>query len=196
MERRSRPGSFAGVVSGHIHSFKPKAAAEVSPGKLIEVIRNGERVGEIEDYSCQFVVDEALAWLDARKDQQQPFFLNIWFNEPHRSGGPAAPPHLETRHQDTRLPAYYGSVENVDSAIDSIAGRGVRFDRAYLPAAVCSATCSAIALGAMQTSLGVHNHRSSRRWTCRRRRDFRAGMSPPSPSDCTPDLPQPGIRSF
>jgi arylsulfatase A len=86
-------------------------------------IRNGERVGEIEDYSCQFVVDEALAWLDAREDKKQPFFLNIWFNEPHRSGGPAAPQHLETRHQDTRLPAYYGSVENVDTAIGRLLGR-------------------------------------------------------------------------
>jgi arylsulfatase A-like enzyme len=32
-----------------------------------------------------------------------------------------------------------------------------------MPAGVCSATRSAIALGAMQTSLGVHNHRSSRK---------------------------------
>ncbi len=47
--------------------------------------------------------------------------------------------------------------------IDALAARGVRFDRAYMPAGVCSATRSAIALGAMQTSLGVHNHRSSRR---------------------------------
>ncbi len=46
--------------------------------------------------------------------------------------------------------------------IDALARRGVRFDRAYMPAGVCSATRSAIALGAMQTSLGVHNHRSSR----------------------------------
>lgn len=46
--------------------------------------------------------------------------------------------------------------------IDSLAKNGVRFNRAYMPAGVCSATRSAIALGAMQTSLGVHNHRSSR----------------------------------
>lgn len=46
--------------------------------------------------------------------------------------------------------------------IDALASSGVRFDRAYMPAGVCSATRSAIALGAMQTSLGVHNHRSSR----------------------------------
>ena len=47
--------------------------------------------------------------------------------------------------------------------VDALAERGVRFDRAYMPAGVCSATRSAIALGAMQTSLGVHNHRSSRK---------------------------------
>jgi len=46
--------------------------------------------------------------------------------------------------------------------IDALAQRGVRFDRAYMPAGVCSATRSAIATGAMQTSLGIHNHRSSR----------------------------------
>ena len=46
--------------------------------------------------------------------------------------------------------------------LDMLAERGIRFNRAYMPAGVCSATRSAIALGAMQTSLGVHNHRSSR----------------------------------
>lgn len=47
--------------------------------------------------------------------------------------------------------------------IDALANRGVRFDRTYMPAGVCSATRSAIATGAMQTSLGIHNHRSSRK---------------------------------
>jgi N-sulfoglucosamine sulfohydrolase len=49
--------------------------------------------------------------------------------------------------------------------IDKLAQEGIRFERAYMPAGVCSATRSAIALGAMQTSLGVHNHRSSRQRT-------------------------------
>ena len=47
--------------------------------------------------------------------------------------------------------------------IDRLAKEGVRFSRAYMPAGVCSATRSAIATGAMQTTLGIHNHRSSRR---------------------------------
>lgn len=57
----------------------------------------------------------------------------------------------------------YGDKTVPTPHIDRLAARGVRFDRAYMPAGVCSATRSAIALGAMQTSLGVHNHRSSRR---------------------------------
>jgi len=57
----------------------------------------------------------------------------------------------------------YGDAMVDTPNIDALARRGVRFERAYMPAGVCSATRSAIALGAMQTTLGVHNHRSSRR---------------------------------
>ena len=46
--------------------------------------------------------------------------------------------------------------------IDQLAASGIRFDRFYTPAGVCSATRSSIIVGAMQTSLGVHNHRSGR----------------------------------
>lgn len=46
--------------------------------------------------------------------------------------------------------------------IDALAADGIRFDRFYTPAGVCSATRSAQILGVMQTSFGVHNHRSSR----------------------------------
>ena len=56
----------------------------------------------------------------------------------------------------------YGDETVATPHIDQIAHRGIRFNRAYMPAGVCSATRSALALGAMQTSLGVHNHRSSR----------------------------------
>jgi arylsulfatase A-like enzyme len=56
----------------------------------------------------------------------------------------------------------YGDQTVPTPHIDKLAEEGIRFDRAYMPAGVCSATRSAIALGAMQTSLGVHNHRSSR----------------------------------
>ena len=56
----------------------------------------------------------------------------------------------------------YGDALIETPNIDRLADRGVRFDRAYMPSAVCSATRSAVITGAMQTSLGMHNHRSSR----------------------------------
>ena len=46
--------------------------------------------------------------------------------------------------------------------IDRLAARGTRFTRFYTSAGVCSATRSAVMLGAMQTTHGVHHHRSSR----------------------------------
>ena len=46
--------------------------------------------------------------------------------------------------------------------IDSIAKAGVRFDRAYVPAPVCSACRSSMMAGANQIRFGSHEHRSSR----------------------------------
>ncbi len=46
--------------------------------------------------------------------------------------------------------------------IDSIAAAGVQFNRAYVPAPVCSACRSAMMGGANQIRLGSHEHRSSR----------------------------------
>lgn len=46
--------------------------------------------------------------------------------------------------------------------IDRLAARGTRFTRFYTSAGVCSATRSAVMLGALQTTHGVHHHRSSR----------------------------------
>ena len=45
---------------------------------------------------------------------------------------------------------------------DKLAASGIRFDRFYTPAGVCSATRSSIIVGVMQTSFGIHNHRSGR----------------------------------
>lgn len=46
--------------------------------------------------------------------------------------------------------------------IDSIAAAGVQFNRAYVPAPVCSACRSALMGGTNQIRMGAHEHRSSR----------------------------------
>ncbi len=42
-----------------------------------------QTVGPMKGYSCQIVVEEAIAWLDEKRDADAPFFINLWFNEPH-----------------------------------------------------------------------------------------------------------------
>jgi arylsulfatase A len=81
-------------------------------------IRNGKSVGEIEGYSSHILVDEAVSWIEQEWDSKTPFYLNIWFHEPHAPV--AAPPEILKRHENTTNPAYYGSVENMDSAIGGL----------------------------------------------------------------------------
>jgi arylsulfatase A len=81
-------------------------------------IRNGDPVGRIEGYSCQIVVDEAIAWLDHVRDESSPFFLNIWFHEPHAPI--AAPPEIVQQYsadQDKKAAVYSGTIQNTDDAI-------------------------------------------------------------------------------
>lgn len=56
----------------------------------------------------------------------------------------------------------YGETLIETPNIDALAKDGTLFTRFYTPAGVCSATRSATTLGAMQTTFGVHQHRSSR----------------------------------
>ena len=56
----------------------------------------------------------------------------------------------------------YGDTLIKTPNIDMLASEGIRYDRFYTPAGVCSATRSAIITGMMQTSINAHNHRSAR----------------------------------
>ena len=81
-------------------------------------IRNGKPVGEIEGYSCQIVVDEAITWLEKHRPQDTPFFLNVWFHEPHAPI--AAPPELVSEYGDKpsdKAAIYSGTIDNTDRAI-------------------------------------------------------------------------------
>lgn len=80
-------------------------------------IRNGKAVGELQGYACDLVVDEAISWLERHAKKDQPFFLNLWFHEPHAPL--AAPPEIVKRYGDATNPAtvYSGTIENTDLAI-------------------------------------------------------------------------------
>jgi arylsulfatase A len=78
--------------------------------------RNRKRVGEVKGYACQLVVDEAITWLDKTRDDK-PFFLNIWFHEPHAPL--AAPDDIVRQYGDLNDPAaiYSATIDNTDRAI-------------------------------------------------------------------------------
>ncbi|MGY8643905.1 MAG: sulfatase-like hydrolase/transferase [Verrucomicrobiales bacterium] len=82
--------------------------------------RNRERVGELEGYACQLVVDDAIRWLDEERDSKKPFFLNVWFHEPHAPI--AAPDEIVADYGDTSDPAaiYSGTIDNTDRAIERL----------------------------------------------------------------------------
>ena len=57
--------------------------AQPSHKDPVNFIRNGKPVGKIKGYASQIVVNEAISWLDEHRKPAKPFFLNIWFHEPH-----------------------------------------------------------------------------------------------------------------
>ena len=106
-----------------------------SPGRFY---RNGEPVGELNDWSCILIVDEAIDWLEEQNEDQAPFFMEICTHGPHT---PINPPdsyaaaydndeveRLEDevgygyvpRRDDKDIEAhkkfYYGTVSQIDDA--------------------------------------------------------------------------------
>ena len=82
-------------------------------------VRNGQPVGETNGYSCQIVVDEAIAWMNTL-DADEPFFTCVWYHEPHT---PIASPEKLIKKYQKKFPdiskreaTYYANIENVDRA--------------------------------------------------------------------------------
>ncbi len=102
---------------GFDHWFATWNNAEPSHHNPETFIRNGEPVGKLEGYSCQLVVDEAIQWLVDRTETEAPFFLNVWFHEPH---APIAAPDdiVEDYGQlKDKGAVYSGTIDNTDRAI-------------------------------------------------------------------------------
>jgi arylsulfatase A len=65
-----------------------------SPGKFW---RNGKPVGELNDWYCNLIVDEAIAWLDSVGVDEKPFFMEICTHSPHT---PINPPESYSEKYD------------------------------------------------------------------------------------------------
>ncbi len=101
---------------GFDYWFTTENNAEPSHKNPVNFYRNGKPVGKLEGYSCQLVVDEAINWLDNHHDPKKPFFLNIWFHEPHDRR--AAPEEISNLYEgETKEKVYSGTIDNTDRAI-------------------------------------------------------------------------------
>ncbi|MEM7558005.1 MAG: sulfatase-like hydrolase/transferase, partial [Planctomycetota bacterium] len=105
---------------GFDHWFATWNNASPSHRNPNNFIRNGEPVGQLEGYSCQLVADEAIRWLEQDGRSDQPFFLNVWFHEPHAPI--AAPEEIvnEYGNPNDKAAIYSATIANTDRAIGRI----------------------------------------------------------------------------
>ena len=111
--RHAQPGDH-----GFDHWFSTQNNAAPSHENPRNFVRNGERVGPLEGYSCQIVAGEAISWLKGRQNHENPFFLFVCFHEPHEPV--ASPPELVAHYPEATERGeaeYYANVENVDIAV-------------------------------------------------------------------------------
>jgi arylsulfatase A len=101
---------------GFDHSFFTYNNAHPSHENPDNFYRNGQPVGHLEGYSAGLVADEAIKWLETKKNDVSPFYINVWFNEPHAKE--AAPEKFTSRHSYNK--EYYGCIENMDHAVGKL----------------------------------------------------------------------------
>ena len=102
---------------GFDHWMATQNNAGYSHENPVNFVRNGERVGETKGFSSDLIVDEAVQWLQDRKDTN-PFFLNLWFHsthEPVATSKQYADLYAEVMHPDKAQ--YFGNVTQMDAAI-------------------------------------------------------------------------------
>ncbi|QDV63001.1 sulfatase-like hydrolase/transferase [Crateriforma conspicua] len=104
---------------GFDHWFATWNNASPSHRNPDNFIRNGKPVGKLDGYSCQLVADEAIGWMKQHVETNvdQPFFVNVWFHEPHAPI--AAPKDRTTKYgkPDDKGAIYSGTIDNTDDAI-------------------------------------------------------------------------------
>jgi len=84
-------------------------------------VRNGQPVGKLEGPSSGVCVQEAVGWLESRKDKSKPFFLTVWTHEPHLPIETAEEYlKLYSDLEDPDLRQHHGNITQVDAAFGKL----------------------------------------------------------------------------
>jgi arylsulfatase A len=111
-------------AAGFDHWFGTQNNASPSHANPKNFVRNGKPVGQLQGYSCQLVVDEAVTWLDKHvaDNPEQPFFAYVAFHEPHEPV--ASPKEMIDGYGDVtekrEQAEYFANVENLDAAVGKL----------------------------------------------------------------------------
>ena len=102
---------------GYDHWFATQNNAAPNHLNPVNFVRNGEPVGKLEGPSSMICADEALRWLESRKDSGNPFFLTVWTHEPHmpiESSQEYMEPYADI--EDAGIRQHHGNVTQMDAA--------------------------------------------------------------------------------
>lgn len=103
---------------GYDHYYSTFNNAAPSHENPVNFVDNGKKVGPLEGYSCQIVVNEAVRWLEKDRKADAPFFLHLCFHEPHEQI--ASPKELVDQYPEATKKGealYYANVSNIDRAV-------------------------------------------------------------------------------
>lgn len=86
-------------------------------------LKDGDRfefIGKQPERNARHLADDINQWLESGRDKSKPFFLNIWFHEPHAPVHPD--PEFVEKHADKKKNEAYiaATVETMDAAIGRI----------------------------------------------------------------------------
>ena len=132
LDNPAQPGP---LDQGFQYALSTSNNAAPSHRNPVNFIRNGKSLGKVEGYSCQIVVDEAIAWMESMGaagaqtdgEDRDPFLACLWFHEPHTPI--ASPPELVEAYRrqypdiSQRDATYLANIENVDLAVGRLLER-------------------------------------------------------------------------
>jgi arylsulfatase A len=83
---------------------------------------NGQEMGLMEGFSAQIVAKELVKWLREERDASKPFFITLWFHEPHGpiDSDPKFMARYDRKVTDPDLKQYLANVTQIDEAVGAI----------------------------------------------------------------------------